>query len=204
MCEKIYTTAESLGVTSAYIPDIIAAMPPNTAFRTTITTNSEIYKNNENKLSVMTLGAGILSIEKAGVYTRTTITENNTGGSNGKMYLGSINTNTLEVNEWYEVNGPTIYISRAYAHSTSADPKNAHRHFALPSKFSKKDVNNYCVAITLESASDAAQFIPYVEKNIGQFDVCFVHRGGADIDINTAIWFDLTVTIPNSINNILG
>lgn len=106
--EKLYTSIETLGISSTYIPDIIAAIPSNTTFRIIVTTETEIYKNTANKLNVMALGSGILSIEKAGGYTRTIITENNTGGANGRMYLASINTNTKEVNGWYEIQGKLI------------------------------------------------------------------------------------------------
>lgn len=99
-----YTSIESLGITSTYIPDIIAAMPINASFKALIN-GTGIYDNAQNKLSVLGLGAGILTIEKVASYTRTIITTNNSGSSTGKLFIGSINTNTKVVNGWYKIEG---------------------------------------------------------------------------------------------------
>ena len=102
--EKLYTTIRAIGITSTYIPDIIAAMPINTLLRMPL--NNEICENASNKLSMLSVKAGILTIEKAeNGYTRTIITINNSGGSNGSIYIGNINTITKIINGWYKIEG---------------------------------------------------------------------------------------------------
>ena len=98
--ERLFTSIESLGITSTYIPDIINAMPANSSFRALIN-GSGIADNAQNKLIAATIMAGIITIDKWGeTYTRTIITTNTSGESNGKLYLGSIDVNTRKVNGW--------------------------------------------------------------------------------------------------------
>ncbi len=102
-----YKTIESLGITSTFIPDIIAAMPSHSRFCLEINSTG-IYDNKNNKLDMLPQSAGILTIEKARSYTRTIVTTNNSGGSFGRMYIGSIATVTKVVNGWYEIVGTLI------------------------------------------------------------------------------------------------
>lgn len=103
----VFTSIASLGITSTYIPDIIAAMPKNSSFKAIInnSNNTGIVDNVQNKMSVFSLHSGVITIEKVDGYTRTIVTVNNTGGSNGNIYVGSINTNTKIVNGWYKIEG---------------------------------------------------------------------------------------------------
>ncbi len=100
----VYTALNELGITSTFIPDIISAMPKNTSFRMLINVTG-IYDNKDNKLSALKMSAGILTIDKSESYTRTIVTTNNSGGSDGCLYIGSINTNTKVVNGWYKIEG---------------------------------------------------------------------------------------------------
>ena len=82
-------------------------MPANTLFVIQFsgdTYNAVLYTNAGNKLiGALDVSAGILSIEKASAgYTRTIITTCQSGGTGGKIFVGSINTNTKTVNCWYK------------------------------------------------------------------------------------------------------
>lgn len=96
-----------------------------------------------------------------------------------------------------------LFIGRKYACSSADNPKIASRQFVLPVPYGNKDINNYCVSITFTSQDDALNYVPYVQKDIGEFKICFAKKDGRDINIGYAIWFDLIIAI-NSTGNVLG
>lgn len=106
----VFLSVESLGITSSYIPDIISAMPLNTALILQFGNNSEIYSNANNGLiNKLEPAAGILSIEKTQAgYTRTIITTSTSSYFSGNIYVGSIDINSKKINGWYKIEGTLL------------------------------------------------------------------------------------------------
>lgn len=102
--QQFYPSLESLGITSTFLPDIMRAMPKHSVFRT-IVNGTGIYDNAENKIP---MHAGVISIEKTESYCRILFTHTTTGGTNGKLYIGSVDTNTETVIGWYELGGTLL------------------------------------------------------------------------------------------------
>ena len=102
--QRFYPSLESLGITSTFLPYIMRAMPKHSVFRT-IVNGTGIYDDAENKIP---MHAGVISIEKTESYCRILFTHTTTGGTNGKLYIGSVDTNTGAVIGWYELDGTLL------------------------------------------------------------------------------------------------
>lgn len=99
--QQFYPSLKSLGITSTFLPDIMAAMPKNSLFRSNVN-GTGIYDNPENRIP---FDAGVITIEKTESYHRVLFTQNKSGGANGQIFLASVDTNTKTVNGWYVFEG---------------------------------------------------------------------------------------------------
>lgn len=103
---KTFTDISQFGCDSTFLPDIVTAMPQYSYFIRSITsTDNGIGANENNKISYT---SGVLTIEKTSSYVRVLFNGANSGGSNGIIYLANINTNTKELNGWYQFNGTVV------------------------------------------------------------------------------------------------
>ena len=102
--QQFYPSLESLGITSTFIPEIALSLPTNSSFRAQVN-GTGIYDNSKNKIP---FHAGILSIERAEGYSRILFTHTTSGGTEGSLFIGSVNLVTKTVNGWYKLSGEYI------------------------------------------------------------------------------------------------
>lgn len=102
--QQFYTSLESIGITSTFIPDILAAMPSNSKF-IAILNITGIGTNPNNKAPI---NVGIIEIEKAGGYSKTMLIQTDSGKSTGVLYQASVDTVNKIVRGWYKFSGTYI------------------------------------------------------------------------------------------------
>lgn len=102
--QKIYFNLESLGITSTFIPDILAAMPSNSKFLAVLNVTG-INNNPDNKTPV---NVGIIEIEKAGGYSKTMIIQTDSGKSTGVLFQASVDSVNRIVRGWYKFSGDLV------------------------------------------------------------------------------------------------
>lgn len=102
--QKIYFNLESLGITSTFIPDILAAMPSNSKFLAILNVTG-INNNPDNKIP---MNVGIIEIEKAGGYSKTILIQTDSGKSTGVFFQASVDAVNRIVRGWYKFSGTYI------------------------------------------------------------------------------------------------
>ena len=102
--QQFYTSLESIGITSTFIPDILAAMPSNSKFIAILNVTG-ISTNPNNKAPI---NVGIIEIEKAGGYSKTVLIQTDSGKSTGVLYQASVDTVNRIVRGWYKFSGTYI------------------------------------------------------------------------------------------------
>ena len=93
----------------------------------------------------------------------------------------------------FQLNTGLPFGGRVYATYNPSIPRLAKKHITLPDAFKNYDVNNFFVAVEVESEEIAAHTVHFVQKSTGAFSVYFRNQSGTDMDINTAIWFSYIV-----------